>query len=120
MTHFQNYSRGTIPKAGKSNEHASSTSKEKLKNKKLRKVAENDKNLSKVVEIFMTINTVKSDLNRQKLTIFVQNYIKIVPNDQNTPKMCRKWPISTKNWFDEKLAYFDQNSFYYVSDIFYK
>ena len=31
MTHFQNYSRGTIPKAGKSNEHASSTSKEKLK-----------------------------------------------------------------------------------------
>ena len=33
MTHFQNYSRGTIPKAGKSNEHASSTSKEKLKKK---------------------------------------------------------------------------------------
>ena len=35
MTHFQNYSRGTIPKAGKSNEHASSTSKEKLKNNPL-------------------------------------------------------------------------------------
>ena len=53
MTHFQNYSRGKIPKAGKSNEHASSTSKEKLKNKKLRKVAENDKNLSKIAEIFI-------------------------------------------------------------------
>ena len=31
MTHFQYYFRGTISKAGKSNEHASSTSKEKLK-----------------------------------------------------------------------------------------
>ena len=51
MTHIQNYSRGTIPKAGKSNEHASSTSKEKLKNNLL--MAENYKNLSKIAEIFM-------------------------------------------------------------------
>ena len=29
MTHINNFSRGTIPKAGKSNEYASSTSKEK-------------------------------------------------------------------------------------------
>ena len=53
MTHFQNYSRGTIPKAGKSNEHASSTSKDKLKNNLLRKVAENDKNLSKIAKIIL-------------------------------------------------------------------
>ena len=53
MTHIQNYSRGTIPKAGKSNEHASSASKEKLKINLLIKMAENDKNLSKIAEIFI-------------------------------------------------------------------
>ena len=54
MTHFQNFSRGTIPKAGKSNEHASPSSKEKLKKKyHFKEMAENDKILPKTAEIFI-------------------------------------------------------------------
>ena len=53
MTHFQNFSRGTIPKAGKSNEHASPTSKEKLKKYHFKKWQKMTKILPKMAEILI-------------------------------------------------------------------
>ena len=68
----------------------------------------------------MTIHAVISDLNGQKFTIFSPKFYRKLTKNHSKCVKSGQSVKSGQKLVRRKQAYFDQNPFNYVSDIFYK